>query len=92
MLRFIRLESEDKKRVDYLDLSNVVYVREVNDPDADGEEGPAVDVHFTGRAVARLRGPAAAAFLRQFRAYVERLNLHSGGPSPSGPGLSALSP
>jgi hypothetical protein len=92
MLRFIKLESADGKRVDFVDLSHIVYVREVNDTAAKGEQGLEVEVHFAGGAVARLRGPEAGAFLRQFTAYADRLNLQPGGPGPSGPGLSALSP
>ena len=92
MLRFIRLESEDRRKVDHIDLGSVVYVREVNDSAEKGERGLQVEVHLAGGAVARLAGAEAASFLRQFTAYVERLSMQSAGPGPSGPGLSALSP
>jgi hypothetical protein len=89
-LRFIRLDSESGGQVDYIDLGNVVHVHQTN---AEARENDVLEVqiHFAGGASLQLGGALAEEFLRQFRAYVERLNLQSGGPGPSGPGHSALS-
>jgi hypothetical protein len=92
MLRFIKLESPTGTRTDHIDLASVVYVRETNTAAYKDDQGLEVQVHLAGGAMAQLGGEVAREFLRQFTAYAQRLNLHSGTPTPSGPGLSALSP
>jgi hypothetical protein len=91
MLRFLKLQSESGSQVDYLDLGSVVHVRETS-AGVTEDEVLEVVVHFVGGASVQLAGQTAAEFLKQFQAYAERLNLHSGGSGPSGPGHSALSP
>jgi hypothetical protein len=90
MVRFLKLGPHDGTQVDYLDLANIVYVREVNPSGDKDDKGLEVHIHFTGGAATRLTGAAAREFLGQFQAYIERLHFQT--PTPSGPGLSALSP
>jgi hypothetical protein len=90
MLRFLKLGPHDGTQVDYIDLTSIVHVREVNASDTKGERGLEVHLSFTGGATARLHGHAAREFLGQFAAYIERLHFQT--PTFSGPGHSALSP
>ncbi len=91
MLRFLKLQSEGGSQVDYLDLGSVVHVRETS-ASASEDEVLEVAVTFVGGASVQLAGQTAVEFLKQFHAYVDRLNLHSGGSGLAGPGHSALSP
>lgn len=90
MLRYLKLGPHDGAQVDYLDLTSIVYVHELNAAGAKDDKGLEVHIHFTGGATARLGGHTAREFLGQFEAYIERLHFQT--PTFSGPGHSALSP
>lgn len=88
MLRYLKLERNQSRELNIIDLSSIVYVHKTGTEDM-GEDVE-VQIQFSGGAAVRLQGEVAQEFLGQFDAYITRLHLQ---PSDfSGPGHSALSP
>jgi hypothetical protein len=88
MLRYLKLERNQSREVNIIDLSSIVYVHKMAADDL--AEDVEVQIQFSGGAAVRLQGEVALEFLGQFDAYIKRLHLK---PADfSGPGHSALSP